>query len=320
MFAIVTGVAGFIGSHVASTLLDEGHDVLGLDCLTDYYDPSIKRANLRALERSAGFRHLDADLRTAELEPLLDGADVVYHLAAQPGVRGSWQRGFQVYAEHNVLATQRLLEAARSVGVPRLVYASSSSVYGNADTYPCQEGAQVRPYSPYGVTKMAAEQLCTAYADNFGLGTASLRYFTVFGPRQRPEMATSRMIESAVTGTPFPLYGDGSAVRDFTYVGDIARATIDAGMQDLPAGAVLNVGGGTPVTVRDLLEVVEDAVGRAVPVERHEQAPGDVRRTGGDTTAVRTLLDWEPRTGLVDGVRAQAAARIALPELALRAS
>jgi UDP-glucuronate 4-epimerase len=320
MHAIVTGAAGFIGSHVTARLLEQGHSVLGLDALTPYYDPAVKRSNLEDLGHHRRFEFERVDLRRDDLVEVVGDADVIYHLAAQPGVRGSWERGFEVYAEHNVLATQRLLEAARMTGSPRVVYASSSSVYGNATSYPCSESDLTQPYSPYGVTKMAAEQLCTAYAENFGLPTASLRYFTVFGPRQRPEMAISRMIESAGTGTPFPLFGDGSAVRDFTFVGDIARATVDAGLHDVPTGAVMNVGGGSPVSVEQLLEVVGDAVGAPVPVERHPVSPGDVRRTGGDTTAVRSLLEWEPRVSLEDGIRAQAETQLDLAPQLLQAS
>ncbi|GGI08628.1 NAD-dependent epimerase/dehydratase family protein [Egicoccus halophilus] len=309
MYAIVTGSAGFIGSHVSERLLAQGFDVHGVDCLTPYYDPDVKRGNLRELEANDRFTSVEADLRTADLEELIDGADVVYHLAAQPGVRGSWADGFQRYVEHNVLATQRLLEAARTTDLSRLVYASSSSVYGNAERYPCQESDEPSPHSPYGVTKMSAEHLCRAYADNFGLETVSLRYFTVYGPRQRPEMAASRLIESALTGEPFPLFGDGSAVRDFTYVGDIARATVDAGLADVPAGEVMNVGGGAPVSVAQLIDLVAEATGHEVPVDQHGASPGDVQRTGGDTSRVGEVLEWEPHTDLAEGVRRQVQAQ-----------
>jgi UDP-glucuronate 4-epimerase len=306
---IVTGAGGFIGSHVTERLLRAGHDVVGVDALTPYYDPDIKRDNLRQFRDDPRFTHRQHDLRTDDLAPLIADADVVYHLAAQPGVRGSWSQGFEVYAQHNVLATQRLLEAARATGLGRLVYASSSSVYGNSSSYPCLETDPTAPYSPYGVTKLAAEHLCRAYAENFGLSTVSLRYFTVFGPRQRPEMATSRLIDSALTGEPFPLFGDGSAVRDFTYVGDIADATIDAGLADVPAGAVANVGGGAPVSVAELIDLVGQEAGRPVPVERRGASPGDVRRTGSTTEVARDLLDWEPKVSLAEGVRRQIATR-----------
>jgi UDP-glucuronate 4-epimerase len=305
MHAIVTGTAGFIGSHVAERLLEHGSHVRGIDCFTPYYDTAIKHRNVAALRRWDRFELVAADLRTAPLDDLLAGADVVYHLAAQAGVRGSWADGFQEYAEHNVIATQRLLEAARRASVRRVVYASSSSVYGNAGRYPTTEDDAPSPFSPYGVTKMAAEQLCCAYAENFGLSTASLRYFTVYGERQRPEMAVSRLIDAALTGRTFPLFGDGNAVRDFTYVGDIARATVDAGTADLPSGVVMNVGGGDPVTMNELITVVADAVGRSVPVERRATSPGDVRRTGGVTDLAARFLGWRPEISLAEGVRRQ---------------
>lgn len=306
---VVTGAAGFIGSHVAEGLLRRGHRVVGVDSLTPYYDPERKRANLRILQAHPNFEWLGLDLRTADLLPVVRRAAAVFHLAAQPGVRGSWSTGFDVYARHNILATQRLLEAARETRLRRLVYASSSSVYGNAVSYPCHESDPVQPYSPYGVTKMAGEHLCRAYAENFGLPTVSLRYFTVFGPRQRPEMAASRLIESALTGRPFPLYGDGTAVRDFTYVEDIAEATIVAGLESVPPGTVLNVGGGSPVNVAQLIDLVSETVGTPVPVDRQPASPGDVRRTGGATEGARSLLGWEPRTTLERGIQEQVTAQ-----------
>src|SRR4051812_32930977 len=220
MRALVTGVAGFIGSTLAEALVGNGDVVVGVDCFTPYYDAAQKRANLQRLAATKQFTLAEADLRTAELPPLLDGVDVVYHQAGQPGVRLSWASGFAEYDSHNIIATQRLLEGARAAGVARVVYASSSSVYGNAPRYPTSEDDLPQPHSPYGVTKLAAEHLCNLYAANWGVHTVSLRYFTVYGPRQRPDMAMHRLIESALAGTPFPLYGDGSAVRDFTFVDD----------------------------------------------------------------------------------------------------
>lgn len=306
MHAVVTGAAGFIGSHVAEKLLDQGHHVHGLDALTPYYDPEIKRSNVRSLQRRRGFEFERFDLCSGDIEVAVADADVVYHLAAQPGVRGSWAEGFATYARQNIEATQRLLEAARNTSVGRVVYASSSSVYGNASTFPSAEDGPVQPFSPYGVTKMAAEQLVRAYTENFGLPTASLRYFTVFGPRQRPEMAISRLIECAITGQPFPLYGDGSAIRDFTYVGDIAQATVDAGTADLPPGSVMNVGGGSPVSMAELIDVVGEVTGSPVLIEQQASSPGDVQRTGGTTDLVRDRLGWRPTVPLRDGISNQA--------------
>ena len=312
MAHLVTGVAGFIGSQLAEELLEAGETVIGVDSFTPYYDTDTKRANLcRLLNDPDGrFTLHRADLRTAALDELLQGVDVVYHLAAQPGVRLSWSDGFQTYDECNVLATQRLLEAVRSTGVGpggvrRVVYASSSSVYGNAGRYPVLETDVPRPHSPYGVTKMAAEHLCGLYATNYGVPTVSLRYFTVYGPRQRPDMAHHRLIEAALGQTPFPLFGDGTAIRDFTYVGDVVRANILAAGADVAPGTVINVCAGGSTTMRELIEAVGEAVGRPVPVNEKDDQPGDVHRTGGSNELAASELGWAPRTTLVDGIRAQ---------------
>ncbi|HEU5083087.1 MAG TPA: NAD-dependent epimerase/dehydratase family protein [Acidimicrobiales bacterium] len=302
---LVTGVAGFIGSQLAESLVAAGEEVVGVDCFTPYYDRADKEANLAALREHDGFRLVEADLRDADLQPLLEGVDVVYHQAAQPGVRLSWSDGFATYDSCNVLATQRLLEASLHAGVRRVVYASSSSVYGNAERYPVTEGDLPRPHSPYGVTKLAAEHLCGLYAANHGLSTVSLRYFTVYGPRQRPDMAFHKLIEGALDQQPFPLFGDGSHVRDFTYVGDVVRANVAAGRAEVAAGTVVNVCAGGSTVLRDVIDAVGDAVGAPVPIERHPEQPGDVQRTGGSNDAARSLLGWEPRTSLTEGIAAQ---------------
>jgi nucleoside-diphosphate-sugar epimerase len=304
---LVTGAAGFIGSHLAEALLDDGHEVVGVDAFTPYYDRAEKEGNLCRLLADDRFRFVEADLRDTDLDSLFDGIDVVYHQAAQPGVRLSWSDGFATYDSCNVLATQRVLEAARRAGVGRVVYASSSSVYGNADSYPVAETDLPRPHSPYGVTKLAAEHLCGLYAANHGVSTVSLRYFTVYGPRQRPDMAFHRLIEGALDQTPFPLYGDGSHVRDFTYVGDIVRANVLAGRADAAPGTVVNVCAGGSTVLRDVIDAVGAAVGSPVPVEQHGEQPGDVQRTGGSNDAARRLLGWEPQTVLADGIAAQVA-------------
>jgi nucleoside-diphosphate-sugar epimerase len=304
MRVVVTGAAGFIGSTVADTLLAEGHDVLGIDCFTPYYDEARKRSNLPEDDR---FEHVDVDLRSGELEPLLDGADAVIHAAAQPGVRLSWSTGFGDYVSHNVLATQRVLEAAVAVDCPRVVYASSSSVYGQAPRYPTTEDDLPAPHSPYGVTKLAAEHLCGLYAANWGLSTVSLRYFTVYGPRQRPDMAMHRLLSAGLSGEAFPLYGDGSAVRDFTFVADVVAATIAAASADVAPGAVLNVAGGAETTMSALLALAGEVVGAEIRVERHEGQPGDVARTGGSIARTTKALDWDPKVGLEEGLRAHAA-------------
>jgi UDP-glucuronate 4-epimerase len=302
---VVTGCAGFIGSHLCESLLTDGVTVTGIDAFTPYYDEAQKRKNIAALGADQGFRLVEGDLRTVAIEPLLEGADVVFHLAAQPGVRVSWADGFPTYVEHNVLATQRLLEAMRVSSVDRLVYASSSSVYGNAPRYPTSEDDLPRPHSPYGVTKLAAEHLCGLYAENYGIPTVSLRYFTVYGPRQRPDMGFHRFLTAALSDCAVPLYGDGEQVRDFTYVADVVRATIAAGTADVPPGSVFNVAGGSAITVNALLELLADLVGHSIQIEPLPPQPGDVRQTGGSIERARAALGWEPRIALRDGLAAE---------------
>src|SRR4051812_11462429 len=281
MRTLVTGAAGFIGSTLVDALLARGDSVRGVDCFTPYYGREAKQANVTGALGASGFELVEADLRVHAIDPLLDGVDVVFHQAAQPGVRLSWADGFGDYDGHNVLATQRLLEAAKAVGVKRLVYASSSSGYGNAPAYPTTEEDLPRPHSPYGVTKLAAEHLCNLYAANWGLPTVSLRYFTVYGPRQRPDMAFHRLIEAGLDGSAFPLYGNGSAVRDFTFVGDVVAANLAAAEADCAPGTVVNIAGGGSVTMRDLLELAGEVIGQPVVIDRHPPQAGDVERTGG---------------------------------------
>ena len=307
MKALVTGAAGFIGSTIADALLARGDSVVGVDCFTDYYDRDSKESNLAAARRHPHFEFVETDLRFAVIEPLLDGIDVVFHQAAQAGVRLSWSDRFAEYESHNVLATQRLLEAAKHVGGPKIVYASSSSVYGNAAQYPTSEDDLPSPHSPYGVTKLAAEHLCNLYASNWGVRTVSLRYFTVYGPRQRPDMACHRLIKAALAGDAFPMYGDGSAIRDFTYVGDIAAANLAAAQADCAPGTVVNVAGGSSIAMRDLIALVGDLVGSPPNLEPHPRQPGDVLRTGGTVDRARELFGWEPATALRDGLDAQVA-------------
>lgn len=306
MRAVVTGGAGFIGSTLVDALLERGDTVTAVDCFTDYYGVGLKRRNLQKASSSDRFRLVEADLTTCELAPLLDGADVVYHQAAQPGVRLSWA-DFHVYTERNILVTQRLLEAARShPSLHRLVYASSSSVYGNALAYPVTETTPTHPVSPYGVTKLAAEHLWSLYGTNWGLPTISLRYFTVYGPRQRPDMAIRRLINAALTGEPFPLYGDGSHVRDFTYVDDVVAANLAAGTSDLPPGEVFNVAGGGSIEMRELIALVERVTGARVPIDRRPEQAGDVQRTGGSIEKATEALGWTPLVSAEEGVAAQA--------------
>jgi nucleoside-diphosphate-sugar epimerase len=305
MKVVVTGAAGFIGSHLSEALCTSGHHVLGIDCLTDYYDPAEKRRNLGALSQLPGFSFAEIDLRTANLRSLLDGAAVVFHQAGQPGVRRSWGAGFADYCEHNVKATQSLLEAARAVATPRFVYASSSSVYGNASSYPTRETDLPSPNSPYGVTKLAAEHLCSLYAANWGVATVSLRYFTVYGPRQRPDMAIRRLADAAVMGSPFQLFGDGRQVRDFTFVSDVVAANIAAGFEDVAPGTVVNIAGGSNAVMADLIELVGELAGTPVLWQRSPKEAGDVQQTGGAIDRAHLLLGWEPRVTLREGLAAQ---------------
>jgi UDP-glucuronate 4-epimerase len=306
MNTLVTGAAGFVGSHLAERLAGEGHAVRAVDSLTSYYDTGQKRENWAAVER-AGCQIVQADLRTADLRSLLDGVDVVFHQSGQPGVRSSWDAGFPSYAEQNVLVTQRLLEAVRARHVERFVYASSSSVYGNAVRYPVAEDDLPRPQSPYGVTKLAGEHLCGVYARAFGVPTVSLRYFTVYGPRQRPDMAMHRLIESALSGRAFPMYGDGGQIRDFTYVGDVVDANLLAASRLVAAGEVINVAGGSSTTLARVIETIEALAGRSIELERHDVQAGDVERTGGSIERARQLLGWTPRVSLEDGLAMQLA-------------
>ena len=306
MRVVVTGAAGFIGSTLCDRLLAEGHDVVGIDAFTSYYDESVKRANVAAAVDHDAFELVEADLMEAPLERLLEGADVVWHLAGQPGVRLSWSDGFAEYDRCNVLATQRLLEAARAAGTPRLVYSSSSSVYGNAERFPTVESDRPEPFSPYGVTKLAAEHLCVLYAANWGVPTVSLRYFTVYGPRQRPDMATHRLIRSALEGTPFPMYGDGSQERSFTFVGDVVDATLRAGTTpDVAPGSVFNVAGRFSCTLAEMIDLVADAAGRAPNIDRRDAAAGDAAKTGGSTERIEAALGWQATTTLEAGIAAQ---------------
>jgi UDP-glucuronate 4-epimerase len=307
VLALVTGVAGFIGSNLADRLLADGWDVRGVDRFTSYYEESVKRSNLAAASKSSHFDLIEADLLTVDLPPILDGVDVVFHLAGQPGVRLSWADGFRLYNDLNVNLTQRLLEVARTVEIDRFVYASSSSVYGNVEVVPTDEGHATRPFSPYGVTKLAGELLCSAYGANFAVPTTSLRYFTVFGPRQRPDMAIHRIIESTLAGRPFPLFGDGRQVRDFTYVGDVVAATVAAATAPTLPATVLNIAGGGSTTVVDLVTLVAEAMGESIEIEWREAQAGDVHATGGSISRAAELLGWRPEVGLAEGVAAQVA-------------
>jgi UDP-glucuronate 4-epimerase len=307
MKAMITGVAGFIGSTLAERVLANGDSVVGVDSLTDYYAPANKLANLAEL-REDSFQFIRGDLTSLPLSDLLGDVDVVFHLAGQPGVRRSWGSTFGTYTHANVNATQALLEACRArTNVRRFVYSSSSSVYGDAERYPTFESDLPRPKSPYGVTKLAAEHLCNLYAQNFGVPTISLRYFTVYGPRQRPDMAFTRFIKAGLAGETIKVFGDGEQVRDFTYVADAVEANLRAAVAVSEPGSIYNIGGGSSASVNHVLGELERILQRPLSVHRGEDALGDVRRTAGDTTRALEGLGWQPKVGLAHGLEEQVA-------------
>ena len=304
MRALVTGCAGFIGSHVAERLVSDGWRVTGVDAFRPTYARDEKEENLRTLNGEAHFDLVEGDLAHIDLAPLLAESSLVVHLAAQPGVRASFGEGFDRYATDNLVVSQRLFEAAREAGCKRVVWASSSSVYGDAAEYPCVEGATpTQPVSPYGVTKRACEDLA-AVARRRGTSVVGLRYFTVYGPRQRPDMAIRRICEAAVGGWAFPVYGDGTQSRDFTHVSDVVDATVRAGAAERPSD-LYNIGGGHEATLVGVIAVVEELSGRSIERDGRDAQAGDVVRTAADTTRARRELGWTPQVSLRDGIRSE---------------
>ncbi len=303
MRCLVTGAAGFIGSSLAERLVGLGHDVAGVDRFSDYYPRAVKEKNLAGLLGGPRFSFAEIDLASAPLAPRLEGVDVVFHQAAQAGVRASWGTSFESYVNDNVLATQRLLEGARAAGVKKVVYASSSSVYGDGVPLPMRETAVLHPFSPYGVTKLAAEHLAELYRQNFGLPTISLRYFTVYGPRQRPDMGFHKFIEAMLDGRSIPVFGDGSQTRDFTFITDAVEANIKA-MADGVVG-VFNVGGGSRVTLNDVLTTLGEIAGAPPKIERRPTEAGDVKHTWAETSRANGELGFAPKVALRDGLAAQ---------------
>ena len=300
---VVTGAAGFIGSHLSEALRARGDEILAVDAFTDYYDPAEKEDNARGLDVQR------LDLAEEDLD--LEGIDGVFHLAGQPGVR-SFGEAFPLYLRRNVLATQRVFQSAAETGV-RVVFASSSSVYGEAERYPTPEDVEPHPISPYGITKLACEQLAHAYATSFGLDAVALRYFTVYGPRQRPDMFLRRLCEALAAGGSIELYGTGEQSRSFTEVGDVVAATV-AAMDDAPSGALYNVGGGDEASLVEAIALLERISGRTLDVRHVDRARGDVRRTKADVARIRRELGWEPQVALADGLArmwAWASARVA---------
>lgn len=305
MRCLVTGACGFVGSHLSERLIALGHEVIGVDRFSDYYPRSYKEHNLTRLRAEPRFRLEVADLAEAPLGPLLEGVEVVWHQAAQAGVRASWGKSFEVYLRDNLLSTQRLLEAAKGhPTVRKVVYASSSSVYGEIPELPFREASPTAPHSPYGVTKLAAEHLCELYRKNFGLPTASLRYFTVYGPRQRPDMGFHKFIEATLSGRAIPVFGDGEQTRDFTFIADIVEANVRAATEGVVG--VYNIGGGSRVTLNQVLATIGELAGE-VRIDRQPREAGDMAHTWADITAASRDLGYAPRVSLREGLAAQVA-------------
>jgi UDP-glucuronate 4-epimerase len=303
MYALVTGCAGFIGSHLTESLLEDGHAVIGVDCLNDNYG---RRQKLRNLERALDWDDFDfvpIDLARGDLADLVEAVDAVFHLAAEPGVRSSWGDRFEQYIRNNVLATQHLLEAAKEWPEKRFVFASSSSIYGQSDAFPTHEETIPSPFSPYGVTKLAGEHLCGLYHGNYGVETVALRYFSVYGPRQRPDMAFNIFCRAALEGRPVEIYGDGKQTRDFTFVSDVVDATRRAGELPGLGGGVFNIGGGSRVSLHSVIALLEQITGRELERVELESRIGDVRDTGADIGAAREALGFRPQVELRAGLR-----------------
>jgi len=303
--ALVTGCAGFIGSHLTESLLEDGIEVVGVDCFNDNYG---RRDKLRNLERAGsweGFDFVPIDLARGDLEEFVAECDVTFHLAAEPGVRSSWGKRFETYVRNNVIGTQHLLDAARNWPERRFVFASSSSVYGQAETFPTPEDTVPRPLSPYGVTKLTAENLCHAYHADYGLDVVSLRYFSVYGPRQRPDMAFSIFCSAALAGEEVTVFGDGTQTRDFTFVDDIVDATRRAASARTVAGHLFNIGGGSQVSLNQAIAVIEELSGRSLPVIRNPRQRGDVRDTCADTTRARRKLGLDRTVDIRVGLQRQ---------------
>ena len=301
---LITGAAGFVGSHTVELAAQRNHSITAIDNFNHYYDPTIKHSNAALLKQKFDVKVLHVDLANDQLTDLLDKIDVVIHLAGQPGVRESWST-FHTYVKDNIQATERLLAGCREVGVQRIIYASSSSVYGNAQTFPISEEHATIPYSPYGVTKLAGEHLVRAFGANFGIEFACLRYFTVYGPRQRPDMAFARLINSSLSGQPFVLHGSGMQVRDFTFVGDVARANLLAAESNQPISLIANIAGGTACSMNEVVELIGATAGSEPSIIRSEHVAGDVYRTGALIEVANRELNWMPEVRLIEGLRLQ---------------
>jgi UDP-glucose 4-epimerase len=298
---LITGAAGFIGSHLAETLLAQGHQVIGIDNFLDYYPRWMKERNLGGVRTKPGFEFIEADLLETDLVGLVKRLEGVIHLAAQAGVRASWGENFRTYSDNNILATQRLLEACRGEGIKKFIYASSSSLYGDTDDLPMREESILRPVSPYGVSKAAGEYLAYLYYRNFGLPTVSLRFFTVYGPRQRPDMAFHRFFKAGIEGKPLVVWGDGEQSRDFTFIDDIVqgcRRALEAGKD----GSVYNIGGGSRRTLNEILEAMRRITGKLLEVNYQPVQKGDVRHTGASLEKIKKELGYQPQVSMMEGL------------------
>jgi nucleoside-diphosphate-sugar epimerase len=301
--SIVTGAAGFIGSHLVDALLNRGDRVIGIDQFNDYYDPLLKWKNVANFMHHPAFKLIEADIQFLDWQPLLKEAEVVYHQAAQAGVRASWGAGFRAYTERNINATQVMLEAAKDAKhLKRLVFASTSSVYGNAETLPTYETIAPQPVSPYGITKLAAERLCGLYHHNFGVPVCSLRYFTVYGPRQRPDMGFHKFFKSVLQDQPITIYGDGQQTRDFTFVSDAIAANLSAATVEGAIGEIFNIGGGSRVVLTEVIDTMEKIVDRPIRRQHIDAAMGDARHTAADVTKAQKILGYQPQVSLAEGL------------------
>lgn len=301
---IVTGAAGFIGSHLVNTLLQQGEEVIGIDEFNDYYDPQLKRKNIASFENSPNFTLVEGDIQFLDLPKLFQDVKTVYHQAAQAGVRNSWGQGFRAYTERNINTTQVLLEAAKDASrLKRLVFASTSSIYGDAETLPTHEEIEPKPVSPYGITKLAAERLCGLYHKNFGVPFVSLRYFTVYGPRQRPDMAFHKFFKAVLQDEAIPIYGDGRQTRDFTFVSDAVAANLAAATVPEAMGEIFNIGGGSRVVLTEVLDTMEEIVGKSIKRNHIEKAMGDARHTAADVSKARKILGYRPQVSLKEGLQ-----------------
>jgi nucleoside-diphosphate-sugar epimerase len=300
---IVTGAAGFIGSQLTETLLKQGDEVIGIDEFNDYYDPTLKRKNVAHLHWFPGFELIEGNIQFLDWQTLLKDVEVVYHQAAQAGVRASWGQGFRAYTERNISSTQILLEAAKDAKhLKRLVFASTSSVYGDAETLPTHEGICPAPVSPYGITKLAAERLCGLYQKNFGVPFVALRYFTVYGPRQRPDMAFHKFFKSILQDEAIPIYGDGLQTRDFTFISDAVAANLAAASVPEAVGEIFNIGGGSRVVLKEVLDTMEEIVGKPIKRNHIEKAMGDARHTAADVSKAQRILGYQPKVALREGL------------------